>query len=340
MGGFRVFSIGGIPISIDFMYLILILWWLQSGLESGLLWGACVTVSLIVHELGHALVARRYRLQPRILLWGLGGLCMHERAERDRHDAAIVAAGPAAGLLFGGLVFLGSLALPPSSGEEHRALGLANRGVFMLLYINVFWSLVNLLPLWPLDGGQLFRLGLIQVLPPRLAERITHVVSLCLVAGALVIAYLLGEWFIGLLAGLAAWQNIRALRGDISSGAYRPVNKGAIELVKRAREAYAAADYREAARVCHQIRSLDTPPEAVMKETWALLGASTARLGEHEDALRFLGRAPITEDVVEARIECYAQLGREEELSRLLASRDFLRLPEARRKEILEALER
>jgi Zn-dependent protease len=335
MRGFRVFSIGDIPVAVDLFYVLLLLFWMQSGVVYGLLWGGCVTVSILVHELGHAVVAKRYRLHPHILLWGLGGLCFHDRAERDRHDALITAAGPAAGLLLGVLVWAGSFALPALTSAEQTGLALAHQAVSMLLFVNILWSFVNLLPLWPLDGGQLFRLGLIQFLRPTLAERITHIVSLVLVALALLYAWLSSEMFIALLAGFAGWQNIRALRGDISSGPYRATSKQAIELLARAKKTYADGDYAETARLCHQLRSLDNPTEATMREAWALLGASSARLGRHEEALTYLDRAPLTPDVVEAKIECLFQLDRDAELDTLLSSRAFQKIPAARREEIL-----
>ncbi len=335
MRGYRIFSIGDIPVAIDLFYVLLILLWMQNGVVAGLLWGGCVTVSILVHELGHALVAKRYRLHPHILLWGLGGLCFHDRAERDRHEALITAAGPGAGLLLGVAVWVGSFALPDASSGAGSGLELAHQAVSMLLFVNIAWSFVNLLPLWPLDGGQLFRLGLLQLLPPRTAERITHVVSLGLVAVALLFAFLSSEMFVALLAGFAGWQNIRALRGDISSGAYRATSKQADALLARAKQAYTAGDFSETSRLCHQIRSLDNPSQKTTRDMWALLGASTARLGHHEEALRYLERAPLTPDVVEAKIECYFQLDRDQELDAILRSREFGKLPATRRDEIV-----
>jgi hypothetical protein len=205
----------------------------------------------------------------------------------------------------------------------------------MALYINIGWSFVNLLPLWPLDGGQLFRLGLVQLLHVGLAEKITHVVSLGLVLVGVLVGWTLGEPFLTILALFAGWQNVRALRGDISSGTYRPESKHAKDLLTRAKVAYTSGDFREAARLCHQIRSLDAPGDGVMRDLWPILGAASARLGEHEEALRYLDRAELVPDVVEAKIECYHQLDRHEELDALLASRAFHKLGPTRRGEIL-----
>ncbi len=337
MSGFRVFSIGDIPVSVSPWYLLLLLFWLQGGdLASAVIWAVGVTVSILIHELGHAVVARHYRLGPSILLWGLGGLCSHQRADRDRHDALIVVAGPGAGLLLGALVWVVSLFLPPIA--DPVMAGNVAYAVRILLYINIIWSVVNLLPLWPLDGGQLFRLGLLQFLTPRTAEKITHWVSLGILAPALLFGILTKSLFVFALAAFAAWRNVQALRGQISSGAVRPVSQMAKKLVADAEKAYAAGDYREAARLCHQLRSLDNPSPLTMDRTWQILGPATARLGEHQDALLYLKRAKRTPDVVEALIECYFQLDMKEELDELLASKEFSKLPATRREEILAVL--
>lgn len=332
--GIRLFSIGDIPVSVSPWYLLLFAFWLHGDIVGGLIWAGVVTVSILVHELGHALVARYFRLQPKILLWGLGGLCFHDRAERDRHDALIIAAGPGAGLLLGALTFVVALVLPPTSFRGMQV-------VQLMLYVNIIWSFVNLLPLWPLDGGQLFRLGLLQFVKPALADKITHGVSLPLLVIGAVLALHWQSIFLGLLVAFGIWQNVRALRGDISSGAVRPsASKEAKPLLKAARQAFDAGDYREAARICHNIRDIDHVADATMRESWVLLGAATARLGDHASALRYLERAPDDPLAVEAKVECLYQLDRMDELDDLLASKAFKKLPETRRAEILAVVRR
>src|ERR1700733_11897336 len=62
-------------------------------------WVACVFVSILVHEYGHALMARALGSSPSIVLWGMGGLC-YSQAERQTllQRLAVVLSGPAAGL--------------------------------------------------------------------------------------------------------------------------------------------------------------------------------------------------------------------------------------------------
>src|SRR4051794_34773922 len=101
MSGFRVFTLANVPVWVSpwhVLFLAYLSW--SMGLRAGMLYAVCIALSVLVHEFGHALVAKVFRLNPQILLTGFGGLTGHERAQRDRDDVLIIAAGPFAGLLF------------------------------------------------------------------------------------------------------------------------------------------------------------------------------------------------------------------------------------------------
>jgi Zn-dependent protease len=335
MPGFRILSIGDIPVHVSlWFFVVLSLAFERGAILEGTTWAVAVAVSILVHELGHALVAKRYRLNPKILLHGWGGLCYHDRAERDRHDVYIIAAGPLAGLTLGVIVFVLSLFVVDLF-PEGRPREIAELAVEYLLYVNIFWSFINLLPIWPLDGGQLFRIGLLHLVGARTGDRVTHVVSLVFLGIGLLFAIMLQSFFLGALCALNVWQNVQALRGEISTGPVRSSGKRGKELIAQAKSAYAAGNYREAARLCHVMRDED-PYAGESKEMWAILGSSTARLGQHEEALSYLSRAPERPDVTEARIECYYALGMEDELRKILGSGAFKKLPAARQQEIRE----
>jgi stage IV sporulation protein FB len=337
VSGLQIFSIAGIPVRVSLWYGFLLLFWFQGpDLYGSTLWAIVVTVSILVHELGHALVARHYRLNPSILLHGLGGLCNHERAERDLHDVLIIAAGPLAGLALGVASWVFAQSAPElMASPEHPWIGIA---VNNSIWVNIVWSIVNLLPLWPLDGGQLFRLAMLRVAKPKRAEQITHFTALGLLALAAALGFVYGGTLLLFLVLWIAWSNIVALRSGSVSGPIRMTNKHAAAVVEQALLAYEREDFAEAARLCHQVRSENNVPEKVMREAWRILGVSSARLGEHQDALTFLKHAPPTRDVVEARVECYYALGLDSQLDGLLASGEFAAIPEERRREILDVV--
>jgi stage IV sporulation protein FB len=138
-------------------------------------------VSILIHELGHALLMRRYGFAPRIVLYHMGGLAIPDqgfsmgferrRTRRDTWSSILISfAGPGAGFVFAALVILlvfvggGKFAFDWSRfPEPWRVTPGANWPdavhylVYSLLFVNIFWGLVNLIPVFPLDGGQIAR---------------------------------------------------------------------------------------------------------------------------------------------------------------------------------------
>ena len=319
-------------------YLLLIAFFCMTGdLLSGIIWSLVITVSILVHEFGHGTVAKIYGLHPRILLHGLGGLTFHQHARTNRHDALIVAAGPAAGLVLGALTFAYWMS-GVSIAQTDRGLAIEQMVVESLLYVNIFWSFVNLLPLYPLDGGKLFRLGLLKFLKPGRAERITYGVGIAMSAVWIAVSWLVLErMFLSLLGIWLLADNLKAWQGG-GGEAVRSENRYAKELHKRARAAFDQGNYAEAARLGQRIRAENNVGEKVLRDTWMILGVSYARQGQHEEALSFLKRAPSSAAVTEALVECFHQLGRRQELDEVLASEEFQKISPERREQILAIL--
>lgn len=116
-------------------------------LVGGLIAAAALLGSILLHELGHALVARRHGVQvDRISLWAFGGVAQLEgEAETPRAEAEIAGVGPAISLLLGaGLYGIATV----MTGLPAAIVGWAG-------LINVVLALFNLIPGAPLDGGRL-----------------------------------------------------------------------------------------------------------------------------------------------------------------------------------------
>lgn len=328
MNAFRFGSIGDIPLFVSPWYLLIALYGatIWGDVAVGGLWVLCLTVSLLVHELGHAMVARHYRLGPRIMLHGFGGLCIHERAERDAHDAWIIAAGPAAGLALGFIALATRAALRATDSPALDA-PLVGTGLGMLVWLNVFWSLVNLVPLWPLDGGQLFRLGMLHVTRPIRAERVTHGLGVALGLAAVVTSLVTG--YAGLATVIAAgitWINLQALRGERSSGPVRSRATGARTAARAARDAFDRGDWAEAARLGHLVRAEPNIPAEALRDVWRILGLATARLDRPREAVSWLRRAPLDLEVGETWLRCLLELQADDEIRALLGSPDWAAL--------------
>jgi len=120
-----------------------------------LIWVGCVFFSILVHELGHVVAGRLFGSEGHIVLYQMGGLAVGSSAlERRWQRIAVYAAGPAAGFLLLGLVWGGVLL----AGTAERGMPeMAHRAYRDLIWINLAWGLLNLLPVWPLDGGQISR---------------------------------------------------------------------------------------------------------------------------------------------------------------------------------------
>lgn len=328
-----MFTLANVPVSVSPWYLFLLVYLTYQDLRQGLVLAGCITVSLLAHEFGHALVAKHFKLRPQILLHGFGGLTGHERPRRDRDEALIIAAGPLAGLLLGGAV-LGVLAFVEIASPMARSI------LSYLAYINFIWSIFNLLPMWPMDGGQLFRIGASKLLKPTRGERLTHIVSIVVIALVAVGTYysnFRGPMLMIILA-LTAWQNVQALQNSRAEAPRRD-NPHARELIDRAERAYEQGDDDEAARLCHQLRAESHVPPPILGRAWAILGVTTTRKGEFNEALSYLKRAPDSPDVVEATAQCLYQLGNFEGLEVLASTRAFARLPHDIRAEIMRVLE-
>lgn len=166
------------------------------GLEVALAWVGIIFVSILVHELGHAVTARIFGSTVAIELNGLGGLTRWsiEEGITPGRRALVSAAGSAVGLLFGGLVWVVETQFGPESGLTAFILA-------ELVFVNVFWGLLNWLPIRPLDGGHLLQSLLEKVVPER-ADIIARGIFTTTAAAALAFGVWQGYLII---AALAAW---------------------------------------------------------------------------------------------------------------------------------------
>lgn len=317
--GLRIFSIAKIPVHLAFGYFLLIGFVLfMNKLTVGIPFALALTLSVLIHELGHAVVAKRYKLDPSIVLHGFGGYCLHTVADSDREDFWVVVMGPVVEIVFGLLAF-GLLLILPNTG----VVGLDRFLVSFLTnfaFISVIWGGINLLaPIYPLDGGKLFLLLLRRFVAPEVADKWTLRISMVLLVLGLAAGIYMRQLFIGMVAFFMLMENYNMMqsqrplimRGAGKGGAQRitKANPFVEELLSDAQEAFDAQDWREAARLCHQARASSSQiPKKTMEHIWELLGLATEAQGEHEEALNYLKRAPQNAKVKAATERCQAAL--------------------------------
>lgn len=178
-------------------------------------WVLVVFVSILVHELGHALAGRHYGAAVEIRLHGFGGMAiMHGGRFNRLQNIVVSAAGPAFGFALGMLVLFVYLA-----GLRNQQLAMElGYAITMLLYVNFFWTLINLLPILPLDGGQIVR----DLAGPRRAGLVRWAAVIC-AAGVAFWAFQSGMIFLGLLMAYLGYVNLQngTMRHRIPGGVER-----------------------------------------------------------------------------------------------------------------------
>lgn len=129
-----------------------VLSWDSKHVDVVFLWVMCLFVSILVHELGHALMAEAFGWASEIVLYWLGGLTFSNRniQRTPWREIAVSLAGPFAGFGLYGLT-IAAMRFLPDDLELHRNVYIT---LIFLIQINLYWGLINLLPVWPLDGGQ------------------------------------------------------------------------------------------------------------------------------------------------------------------------------------------
>jgi stage IV sporulation protein FB len=126
-----------------------------NGIMLLLIWIGCLFVSILVHELGHALVAKYFGWPPQIVLYHFGGLASYQPTwgHTSQRSILISFAGPGAGFILYGLVRAFRYWLVQAQPfPVNFPIAFA---ILQLEYINLYWGLINLLPVLPLDGGHI-----------------------------------------------------------------------------------------------------------------------------------------------------------------------------------------
>lgn len=188
-GSFQVAKVHGIPIRLHVTLLAMVaLLVVQLDWALGIPAGVLLFGSVLLHELGHSLVAQRFGIRiASIDLHLLGGMAMMTRPPSSpKQEILIAAAGPLVSVVLGILFSLGVLLVgfePPFTGAPGFAQ-LVTYGALLNLAMAVF----NLIPALPMDGGRIFRALLstrLGALPAtRLAARVSRVFAvLFIVAG-------------------------------------------------------------------------------------------------------------------------------------------------------------
>ena len=178
----RLGKIAGIPVNVHWTFLILIGWvlidsWSRSQdpltALAGVMFIVIVFGCIVLHELGHALVARRFGIKTSdITLLPIGGVARLERMpDRPTQELQVALAGPAVNVVIAAvLYFVVGVGFPEATNDAQKLV--RSQFAQSILAFNVIVVVFNLLPAFPMDGGRVLRSLLAMRLPYARATRL------------------------------------------------------------------------------------------------------------------------------------------------------------------------
>ena len=223
----------------------------QPGLNAGvvvIIIAAVFFLSVLVHELGHTLAFRYFGIDSHVVLYWMGGLAIpgggmgswkggRTRSLKPNEQIVVSLAGPVAGLLLAGFFVLVAFVITgkisvhwagPIPFVRYAAEGTIladskalNLFVFANIIINIFLNLFNLLPVYPLDGGQISRQLFVKA-DPYAGVRKSIMLSLGVAVFITVYALSKKDTFLGVFFGFMAWSNYQTLMFQGGGGGRRP----------------------------------------------------------------------------------------------------------------------
>jgi len=201
----RLFRISGIPLSVHYSFLLLLAYigyqgWMAQTVK-GLIWSVLTVCAffacVVLHELGHSFAARRYGVGVRrILLMPIGGMAEFDSLPREpSKELVITIAGPAVNFVLAALLWW-----PVNQLPQHIMFYSAQGLLYQLLWANLVMGVFNLVPVFPMDGGRIFRALLATKFTYLKATQWASVVGKVLsVGGACVMYFWLDSWLGALL---------------------------------------------------------------------------------------------------------------------------------------------
>lgn len=169
-GSFKLGKIAGIGIFIHWTFSLLILFIIFINYKSGqntsqIIWSVAfvlsVFITVVLHELGHALAAKNYNIKTKdITLLPIGGLARLERIpEKPLEELVVALAGPLVNIT---LAFITGIFISiPDNAEQltaELANGISSNNFFLNFFLVNFWlAIFNLIPAFPMDGGRVLR---------------------------------------------------------------------------------------------------------------------------------------------------------------------------------------
>ena len=205
--GMLRFRVIGFPVRVEPLFFVIMgLFGLAGGRKGVLIveWVAVAGFGILVHELGHAVAFRRFGSPAEIVLHGFGGYTTGI-AQPPRRSMVVSAAGPLTGFVVGALAWWVYRTIGTDSDLILSALS-------DLIFVTVVWGVFNLLPILPLDGGNVVASALEQATGGG-GQRAARLISLVAAAGLAVAGVAFQQPYMAMVAAFFGFQNWQALAG-------------------------------------------------------------------------------------------------------------------------------
>ncbi|MEI8365533.1 MAG: M50 family metallopeptidase [Parachlamydiaceae bacterium] len=206
---------GRIPLTIHpvFWFVAIFIAWINTQTLSGtVIFTGIILFSVIIHEFGHALTAIAFGQNAKIELVGFGGATYRQggRKLRPWQEFIIVLNGPLAGFLLA--LFAGWLHLLLNISHSDSLLSNITQTTF---YVNIFWTILNLAPVQPLDGGKLLTIFLEGIFGLR-GKKVSLFISLMFAALLGIVFLSTQNFLIGAFFLLFTFESFRAWKHSLS----------------------------------------------------------------------------------------------------------------------------
>jgi len=153
-------------------------------------------ISILIHEFGHALMIKKYKLPTQVVLSSFGGYATHPAGILDRKQSFLMTlAGPAIQATFGFAVLYTA---------PYLNIGgtLVEYFIWILAIVSLYWAALNCLPIIPLDGGRMLEAAL----GPR-RIKLTLQISIAVAVIVAAISFMRRDTFLGIFMAMFAFQN-------------------------------------------------------------------------------------------------------------------------------------
>jgi Zn-dependent protease len=211
-GSFRLFRLWGVNVYLHWTWLLVAVFAVQlrRDVYSSPIWPIAEYLTLfaivLMHEFGHALACRSVGgVAERIVLWPLGGVAFVNPPPRPGPLLWSIVAGPLVNVLLVPVTIILWIATQSTSGDLRQY-------VQMIALINGVLLVFNLLPIYPLDGGQILRSLLWFIIGRARSLLVAAIIGLVGAAAILVLALFIGDWWLTILAAFGALQSWRGLK--------------------------------------------------------------------------------------------------------------------------------